>query len=244
MSRPDAAFETLLGRKATDGERQRLYRVRDTLGVKSTDSLWTLLLVLEYYLALYEKLPQRIEDAARVAVAHAKATAEAQAKAAAAEVKRALTAGVLATVNDIARAATLKDILKWVAMTVLTLSVVIMAVGRWAFNRGAGRGAGTGGTGGDAGSRAQGRGGVLGEHGGWATRLRPGEGGYASRHGHVLGARAIGPRWLVYRARGAGTAVPMAVGRPPGVRMNHLVNRPTLPHCPCGPEEVLRVQAR
>ena len=140
MSSPDAAFETLLGRKATDRERQKLYRVRDTLGVKSTDSLWTLLLVLEYYLALYEKLPQRIEDAARAAVALAKTTAEAQAKAAAAEVKRALTAGVLATVNDIAGTATLKDVLKWVAMTVLTLSVVIVAVGRWAFNRGAGEG--------------------------------------------------------------------------------------------------------
>jgi hypothetical protein len=136
VSSPDAAFETLLGRKATDGERQKLYRVRDTLGVKSTDALWTVLLVLEYYLALYEKLPQRIENAARAAVVQAKATAEAQAKAAAAEVKRALTAGVLATVNDTARAATVKDILKWVAMTVLTLSVVIMAVGRWAFQRG------------------------------------------------------------------------------------------------------------
>jgi hypothetical protein len=136
VSSPDAAFETLVGRKATDRERQKLYRVRDTLGVKSTDALWTVLLVLEYYLALYEKLPQRIENAARAAVAQAKATAEAQAKAAAAEVKRALTAGVLATVNDTARAATVKDILKWVAVTVLTLSVVIVAVGRWAFNRG------------------------------------------------------------------------------------------------------------
>ena len=58
MSSPDATFETLLGRKATDGERQKLYRVRDTLGIKSTDALWALLLVLEYYLALYEKLPQ------------------------------------------------------------------------------------------------------------------------------------------------------------------------------------------
>ena len=48
-----------------------------------------------------------------------------------------MTAGVLATVNDIAGAATLKDILKWVAMTVLTLSVVLVAVGKWAFKRGA-----------------------------------------------------------------------------------------------------------
>jgi hypothetical protein len=140
VSSPDAAFETLLGRKATDGERQKLYRVRDTLGVKSTDALWTLLLVLEYYLALYEKLPKRLEDAARTAVAGAKVAAEAQAKAAAAEVKRALTAGVLATVNDIAGAATLRDILKWVAMTVITVSVILMAVGRWAFKRGAAEG--------------------------------------------------------------------------------------------------------
>ncbi len=235
MSSPDVAFETLLGRKATDGERQKLYRVRDTLGVKSTDALWTLLLVLEYYLALYEKFPKRLEDAARTAVAGAKVTAEAQAKAAAAEVKRALTAGVLATVNDIAGAATLKDILKWVAMTVLTLSVVLVAVGKWAFKRGAA----------EAQARAAqvamqdhdrwDRRGVLGEHGGWTTRLRPGEGGYASRHGHVLGTRAIGARWLVHRARGARKAVPMAVGRPSGVGMSHPVIPVTFDRCPCGP---------
>ena len=132
MSSPDSAFEKLVGRRATDGERQRLYRVRDTLGIRSTDAVWTLLLALEYYLAFYETIPRNLEQATSTILAQAKATAEAQAKAAAAEMKRALTAGVLAT----ARAATVKDILKWVAMTVLTLSVVIMAVGRWAFKRG------------------------------------------------------------------------------------------------------------
>jgi hypothetical protein len=137
VSSPDLAFEKLVGRRATDGERQRLYRVRDTLGIRSTDALWTLLLVLEHYLALFETLFRTFEHTASTTIAGAKATAEAQAKAAAAEMKRALTAGVLATVNATARAATVKDILKWVGMTVLTLSVVIMAVGRWAFKRGA-----------------------------------------------------------------------------------------------------------
>jgi hypothetical protein len=130
------AFEKLVGRRATDGERQRLYRVRDTLGIRSTDALWTLLLALEHYLALFETFFRTFEHTASTTIAGAKATAEAQAKAAAAEMKRALTAGVLATVNETARGATVKDILKWVAMTVLTLSVVIMAVGRWAFQRG------------------------------------------------------------------------------------------------------------
>ena len=157
--------------------------------------------------------PKTSSTATSTILAGAKATAEAQAKAAAAEMKRALTAGVLATVNETARAATVKDILKWVAMTVLTLSVVIVAVGRWAFQKGGSRGAGSGGSSGDAGSRAPGRRGILGEHGGWATRLRPGEGGYASRHGHVLRARAIGPRWLVHRAGGARKAVPLAIVR-------------------------------
>jgi hypothetical protein len=136
VSSPDSAFEKLVGRRATDGERQRLYRVRDTLGIRSTDAVWTLLLALDYYLAFYETLPRNLEHAASTILAQAKATAEAQAKAAAAEMKRALTAGVLATVNETARAATVKDILKWIAMTVLTLSIVIVAVGRWAFKRG------------------------------------------------------------------------------------------------------------
>jgi hypothetical protein len=136
VSSPDSAFEKLVGRRATDGERQRIYRVRDTLGIKSTDAVWTLLLALEHYLALFETIPRDLEQATSTILAGAKATAEAQAKAAAAEMKRALTAGVLATVNETARAATVKDILKWVAMTVLTLSVVIVAVGRWAFQRG------------------------------------------------------------------------------------------------------------
>jgi hypothetical protein len=136
VSSPDSAFEKLVGRRATDGERQKLYRVRDTLGIRSTDAVWTLLLALEHYLALYETIPRNLEHATSTILAGAKATADAQAKAAAAEMKRALTAGVLATVNETARAATVKDILKWVAMTVLTLSVVIMAVGRWAFQRG------------------------------------------------------------------------------------------------------------
>ena len=58
MSSPDSAFEKLVGRRATDGERQRLYRVRDTLGIKSTDAVWTLLLALEYYLAFFETIPR------------------------------------------------------------------------------------------------------------------------------------------------------------------------------------------
>lgn len=136
MSSPEEAFKTLVNRQMTDGERQRLYKVRDALGIRSSDALWTLIIVLEYYLALFEKIPQMIGGAASRAVAAAKETAEAQARAAAEETKRALTEGVRRTVDEVAKRATLKDILKWMSLTVLVLSSLVVAVGRWEFAKG------------------------------------------------------------------------------------------------------------
>jgi hypothetical protein len=120
----------------SDPARQRLYKVRDALGIRSTDALWTLMIVLEYYLALFEKIPEMIAAAVSKAVAAAKETAEAQARAAAEETKRALTEGVRRTVNEMAKRAALKDILRWVGLTVLVLSTIVVAVGRWEFAKG------------------------------------------------------------------------------------------------------------
>jgi hypothetical protein len=136
MSSPEGAFEKLVGRQATDKERQQLYRVRDALGIKITDSLWTVIFVLEFYKGLYEDIPRKIAEAASAAVAAAKTTAEAQAKAAAEETKRALTSGVLKIVGHTAKRATLKEILMWAGVTVLSLSVLLVTVGWWAFHRG------------------------------------------------------------------------------------------------------------
>ena len=213
MSSPDAAFEKLVGRRATDGERQRLYRVRDTLGIKSTDAVWTLLLALEYYLALYEKIPRRPrarrEYDSRRCEGDRRSPGEGRGGGDETSLDRWRA-------RDRERDRQSRDRQRHPQMG---RHDGPHAVGRHRGGRkvgvqkGGSRGAGSGGSSGDAGLRAQGRRGVLGEHGGWATRLRPDEGGYASRHGHVLGARAIGPRWLVHRARRAGKAVPMAIGR-------------------------------
>jgi hypothetical protein len=45
----DDAFSKLLGRQATDAERERLHRVRDVLGLGGNDALWLVLLALEHY---------------------------------------------------------------------------------------------------------------------------------------------------------------------------------------------------
>jgi hypothetical protein len=81
-----ASFERLLGQKATEEQVRRLYDVRDGLQLADNDALWTVLLALEHYDALYREYPARIADEARRTLAEVK---EAFAGAAAAEAKRA-----------------------------------------------------------------------------------------------------------------------------------------------------------
>ena len=48
MSDLDDSFAKLLARQPTDAERQRLYQVRDALGLKNNDALWLVLMALEH----------------------------------------------------------------------------------------------------------------------------------------------------------------------------------------------------
>ena len=61
MSEPiENAFQTLTGRTSTDAGRERLYRAKDALGLPDNDALWLLLIALDYYQSLYEKIPSQI----------------------------------------------------------------------------------------------------------------------------------------------------------------------------------------
>ena len=61
--RLETAFHQLLGRTPTDQERLRLYRVKDALGLEPNDSLWLVLMALDHYTTLYEKIPQELAGA-------------------------------------------------------------------------------------------------------------------------------------------------------------------------------------
>jgi hypothetical protein len=65
MGELDDNFARLFGRQASDKDKQDLYLVRDVLKVKTTDSVWAFLMVLQYYKALYAEFPPRIEAVAR-----------------------------------------------------------------------------------------------------------------------------------------------------------------------------------
>jgi hypothetical protein len=127
VSELDESFARLLDHQPTDKERQDLYRARDALKLKATDSVWLLLMALQHYETLYEKIPALIAAAARDATKTAGAAAEAQAKAAHEETRRALMATVHEAAVLSAKQAAGAQLWKWVsvAATVICLALVM-----------------------------------------------------------------------------------------------------------------------
>jgi hypothetical protein len=86
----EEAFATLLGRQPSDKERERLYRVRDALGIRDNDAFWFIVMTLEHYDSLYESYPGKMAQAAKEAIAGARGAFEAAAVAESARVRRLL----------------------------------------------------------------------------------------------------------------------------------------------------------
>lgn len=78
MSELEDSFAKLLGRQPSDADRQRLYRVRDALGLKNNDALWLVLMALQHYETLYTKIPASIKSAAQESAQGAAAQAQSE----------------------------------------------------------------------------------------------------------------------------------------------------------------------
>ena len=131
MGELDTPFEKLIGRQATDKERQRFYEIRDAYGLKGSDAMWSVVMLFENYLTLFEAIPARVADSAREGTKAARATAEALAKAAQEETKRQLmktvhdaTIGTAKQTADAHRA-------KWVSICVSLVAVLLVVVAWW-----------------------------------------------------------------------------------------------------------------
>jgi hypothetical protein len=134
MADLEDAFNQLLERQPTDGERQRIYRARDALNIKPTDAVWRLLMVLEHYQTMYEEIPRRIAEAARNATETIRLTAEAQAKVAREETKNGLMKAVMEAVQVTAKQHARAEHFKWISVAVSVVSIMFLAVG-WGENR-------------------------------------------------------------------------------------------------------------
>lgn len=140
MSELDDSFAQLLGRQPTDKERQNLYRVRDALKLRPTDSLWAVLMVLEHYETLYERVPGRIVDAVQSVTKAAREIAEAEAKASQEQTRRLLMEAVRRAAVVSAKQAAGAQVVKWASILATAIVAFVVTVGLLAFGRGAAKG--------------------------------------------------------------------------------------------------------
>jgi len=115
MSELDDSFTKLLGRQASDTERQQLYRVRDALDLKNNDALWLILMALQHYQNQYEAFPQQIAQAAQDTLVNFKTTADATVKASAEAAKADLAQAVASAAHEVAHNTSARQMWQWAA---------------------------------------------------------------------------------------------------------------------------------
>ena len=99
----ESAFERVLGRAPSEDERARLYRLRDALGVRDNDALWSIVIALEHYDAWFRQYPKKLGEETSRSLEEARMTFAAAAQNEAAHVERMLAEKVAETSVEIAR---------------------------------------------------------------------------------------------------------------------------------------------
>ena len=61
---PDERVKALLGHVPSKADRDRLAKVRDALGIRSSDAVWDIMIALDYHLQLYAAVPDKIAEQA------------------------------------------------------------------------------------------------------------------------------------------------------------------------------------
>ena len=144
MNELEYSFAKLLGRQPTDADRQRLYRVRDALGLKNNDALWLVLMALQHYQSQYEKFPKAIElvalDTIKSFKVSADATARASMEAAKADMAKAVETTALQVAHDVAG----RDRTQWLIGSFIAAAVILggwgLLMNRMGYNEGVGVG--------------------------------------------------------------------------------------------------------
>jgi hypothetical protein len=97
------AFAKLVGRQASETERERLYRVRDALGLRDNDALWSIVIALEHYDSFFRQYPEKLAQETGRCIESARAAFAVAAEKEAAHVQRVLSEKVAETSVEIAR---------------------------------------------------------------------------------------------------------------------------------------------
>ena len=96
-------FAKVLGRHASDEERQRLYRLRDALGLRDNDAFWSIVMAREYYDSFFRQYPALLAEHTERCIKDARAAFAEAAAREAAHAQRTLSEKVAETSVAIAR---------------------------------------------------------------------------------------------------------------------------------------------
>lgn len=130
------SFEKLVGRQPSDEERQRLWQVKDALGIGANDALWLVLIALEHYRTLYAQIPEQLAEATAQSLRNFQSAADATAAAAAEETKRKLAGAIATTSREVARSVATKQRAQWVAAAAIACCLALTVSGWVMYTRG------------------------------------------------------------------------------------------------------------
>jgi hypothetical protein len=114
-----SSFERLLGRAATERERDQLRRVQAELGLRENDALWLVIFALQYYEGLYRQFPKAIAAEAQRVLSETRVTAEASIRAGAESAKADLAKAIATTARDVARDVAKRQMVQWLVVGML-----------------------------------------------------------------------------------------------------------------------------
>lgn len=124
------SYTKLLGREATDEEIQQLYRVRDALGLKNNDSLWLIIMALEFYNDQYKRFPSLISSVAVDTIKEFKLAADATARASILEGRTELAKAVNSASVEVAHKVAGRDRARWIIGSLVAASLILSG---WAY---------------------------------------------------------------------------------------------------------------
>lgn len=125
---PLSSFERMLGRAATERERDQLRRVQAELDLRENDALWLVIFALQYYEGLYRQFPKAIAAEAQRILSETRTTAEATIRASTESAKADLAKAIATAARDVAQDVARRQMIQWLVVGML-LGAGLVSVG-------------------------------------------------------------------------------------------------------------------
>lgn len=129
-------FKRLNGREAAPEDVLKFERLVATLETTPNDAMLAVLVALDHYQKLYEKVPKEITEATRVALGTLGASVELETKKYTAKAKADLAEAVAAAATEVADKTAAKSMWQWAAGCIAATALVFGLFGWWMHNIG------------------------------------------------------------------------------------------------------------